>query len=139
MPPTVEIIAKITDSTGTHRADAVTRIAAAAGVTSSESTSSAPTTWIAMTEAAVVAPIDLGHALGAVLRSYLDGARAALDELPGGPRGFQLMSIVTASDCTNQAGIAKELGLDRTVMCGAPYLPARDNEDRQSESRQFGW
>jgi DNA-binding MarR family transcriptional regulator len=69
-----------------------------------------------MTEAAVVAPIDLGHALGAVLRSYLDGARAALDELPGGPRGFQLMSIVTASDCTNQAGIAKELGLDRTVM-----------------------
>jgi DNA-binding MarR family transcriptional regulator len=69
-----------------------------------------------MLEAAVATPIDLGHALSAVLRCYLDGARGALDELPGGPRGFQVLSIAGGADCPNQAGIAKDLGLDRTVM-----------------------
>jgi DNA-binding MarR family transcriptional regulator len=69
-----------------------------------------------MTEAAVATPIDLGHALAMVLRGYLDGARAALDELPGGPRGFQVLTIAGAADCPNQAGMAKDLGLDRTVM-----------------------
>ena len=45
MPPTIEMTANTTLSSGTSTGDAVTRMAAAAGVTTSESTSSAPTTW----------------------------------------------------------------------------------------------
>ena len=60
--------------------------------------------------------VDFGQALGALLRTYLDGARDVVSELPGGPRGFQVMSIAAGSSCTNQASIAESLGLDRTVM-----------------------
>ena len=53
MPPTTEVTANATLSRGVRRGDAVTRIAAAAGVTSNESTSSAPTIWI---DTAVASP-----------------------------------------------------------------------------------
>lgn len=59
---------------------------------------------------------DFGQALGALLRRYLDGARAATAELPGGPRGFQVLVNASGSDCSNQATIAQRLGIDRTVM-----------------------
>lgn len=65
----------------------------------------------------VTAPVaDFGQALSALLRRYLAGARAAVAELPGGPRGFQVMSIAAGGACRNQAAIAEALGLDRTVM-----------------------
>jgi DNA-binding MarR family transcriptional regulator len=60
--------------------------------------------------------VDFGQALGALLRTYLDGAREAVHELPGGPRGFQVMSVAAESTCSNQARMAESLGLDRTVM-----------------------
>ena len=60
--------------------------------------------------------VDLGQALGSVLRSYLDNARDGLSELPGGPRGYQVMSVVSDGACSNQAMIAERLGIDRTVM-----------------------
>jgi DNA-binding MarR family transcriptional regulator len=60
--------------------------------------------------------VDFGQALGSILRRYLDGAREAIDDLPGGPRGFQVMSIASGHPTCNQAGIAEFLGLDRTVM-----------------------
>lgn len=60
--------------------------------------------------------VDLGRALGALMRRYLDGAAAAVAELPGGPRGFQVMSIAAAGGCESQAQIAESLGVDRTVM-----------------------
>jgi DNA-binding MarR family transcriptional regulator len=60
--------------------------------------------------------VDFGQALGALLRTYLNGAREAVRELPGGPRGFQVMSIAAVSTCDNQARMAESLGLDRTVM-----------------------
>ena len=46
IPPTVAVVANSTDSTGTSTGDAVIRIAAAAGVHTIDSTSSAPTTGI---------------------------------------------------------------------------------------------
>ena len=64
-----------------------------------------------------VAPaIDLGQALGSLLRRYLEGSREAVRDLPGGPRGFQVLSIAANGACSNQARIAEQLGLDRTVM-----------------------
>lgn len=60
--------------------------------------------------------IDFGQALGSILRSYLDNARDAVSDLPGGPRGYQVMSVANGDDCSNQATIATLLGIDRTVM-----------------------
>jgi DNA-binding MarR family transcriptional regulator len=59
---------------------------------------------------------DLGWALGTLLRAYLRQAGDAVAELPGGPRGYQVMSVVATGACQNQAAIAEQLGLDRTVM-----------------------
>lgn len=60
--------------------------------------------------------VDFGQALGTLFRGYLTSAGAAVSDLPGGPRGFQVMSIAAVSGCSNQARIAEQLGLDRTVM-----------------------
>jgi DNA-binding MarR family transcriptional regulator len=60
--------------------------------------------------------VDLGQALSSILRSYLDNARDCLSELPGGPRGYQVLSVVSGGACGNQAMIAEQLGIDRTVM-----------------------
>lgn len=59
---------------------------------------------------------DFGSALGSLLRSYLGGARESIEDVPGGPRGFQVLAIASAGSCRNQASIAEALGLDRTVM-----------------------
>ena len=62
------------------------------------------------------APVDFGQALASLLRTYLETARHVVEELPGGPRGFQVMSVARGDACSNQAAIAEQLGLDRTVM-----------------------
>jgi DNA-binding MarR family transcriptional regulator len=59
---------------------------------------------------------DLGQALAALLRRYLEGAHAATADLPGGTRGYQVLTNATAADCSNQATLAQRLGIDRTVM-----------------------
>jgi DNA-binding MarR family transcriptional regulator len=72
-----------------------------------------------MTEAAVPEQVevgDLGQALAALLRRYLDGAREAVADLPGGPRGYQVLLTSSRGACSNQATIATHLGIDRTVM-----------------------
>lgn len=63
-----------------------------------------------------VGGVDLGQALGALLRRYLEAARSVVENLPGGPRGFQILSIADEGECSNQATIALRLGIDRTVM-----------------------
>lgn len=64
----------------------------------------------------VVHQADLGQALAAVLRRYLDAAHEVVADLPGGPRGYQVMSMADAGACSNQATLAAGLGIDRTVM-----------------------
>ncbi|MET0929337.1 MAG: MarR family winged helix-turn-helix transcriptional regulator [Aeromicrobium sp.] len=65
---------------------------------------------------APVAAVDFGQALSALLRRYLDGARQVVDDVPGGPRGFQVLAVSSQGSCSNQATIAQVLGIDRTVM-----------------------
>jgi DNA-binding MarR family transcriptional regulator len=65
--------------------------------------------------------VDFGQALAALLRRYLDGAREAVSDLPGGPRGYQVLLNSSGGtragiSCSNQATIAQRLGIDRTVM-----------------------
>jgi DNA-binding MarR family transcriptional regulator len=69
------------------------------------------------TPASTLAPdVDLGQALSSLLRRYLDGAREATAEMPGGTRGFQVLVNASDDDCSNQATLAQRLGIDRTVM-----------------------
>ena len=59
---------------------------------------------------------DLGWALGAVFRSYAKAANAAFGDVPGGPRGYQVLRASARSDPRSQLELASHLGVDRTVM-----------------------
>jgi DNA-binding MarR family transcriptional regulator len=59
---------------------------------------------------------DLGWALGVVFRRYAKEATAALDDIPGGPRGYQVLSTAVAEGPKRQLDLAAHLGVDRTVM-----------------------
>ena len=66
------------------------------------------------TPAAVEA--DLGWTLGAVMRTYLRTAAGAMAEVPGGPRGYQVLTACVHEEPPTQLALARRLGLDRTVM-----------------------
>src|ERR1700733_9601695 len=59
---------------------------------------------------------DLGWALGVVFRSYAKAANAAFGDVPGGPRGYQVLRASARSDPRSQLELASHLGVDRTVM-----------------------
>jgi DNA-binding MarR family transcriptional regulator len=59
---------------------------------------------------------DLGWALGMVFRSYVKAANHVIADLPGGPRGHQLLTIAVQALPVTQLVIAQQLGVDRTVM-----------------------
>ncbi|WP_424187189.1 MarR family winged helix-turn-helix transcriptional regulator [Actinokineospora sp. G85] len=59
---------------------------------------------------------DLGWALGAVFRGYLRATEEALAGLPGGPRGYQVLTSAARCEPTRQLAMAHRLGVDRTVM-----------------------
>jgi DNA-binding MarR family transcriptional regulator len=59
---------------------------------------------------------DLGWALGVVFRSYAKSATAAFSELPGGPRGYQVLTAASRGEPGSQLELAHHLGVDRTVM-----------------------
>jgi DNA-binding MarR family transcriptional regulator len=59
---------------------------------------------------------DLGWGLGTVFRAYVTAAHAAVADLPGGPRGYQVLSAAAHGTVTSQLALAQHLGVDRTVM-----------------------
>jgi len=59
---------------------------------------------------------DLGWALGVVFRSYAKAANLAFSELPGGPRGYQVLAAAARGETRSQLELAHHLGVDRTVM-----------------------
>jgi DNA-binding MarR family transcriptional regulator len=59
---------------------------------------------------------DLGWALGMVFRLYLKSAGAAMADLPGGPRGYQVLAEAASNQAGTQLALAQRLGIDRTVM-----------------------
>jgi DNA-binding MarR family transcriptional regulator len=59
---------------------------------------------------------DLGWALGAVFRSYLQAVSATFAEVPGGPRGYQVLAAAAREEPGSQLALAQHLGVDRTVM-----------------------
>lgn len=67
-----------------------------------------------ITTAAV--PGDLGWHLGMVLRGYQTRFEAAVDQMPAGIRGFQVLSAVVHKDPPNQQALGAHLAIDRTVL-----------------------
>jgi DNA-binding MarR family transcriptional regulator len=59
---------------------------------------------------------DVGWALGVVFRSYLRIANATLCDVPGGPRGYQVLASAAGDRPGTQLALAQQLGVDRTVM-----------------------
>jgi DNA-binding MarR family transcriptional regulator len=59
---------------------------------------------------------DLGWSLGTLLRGYVKRSADVLGDLPGGSRGYQVLSFAGDGSCGNQAAIAESTGLDRTVL-----------------------
>jgi DNA-binding MarR family transcriptional regulator len=59
---------------------------------------------------------DLGWGLGMVFRAYVKAAHAAVADLPGGPRGYQVLSAAAQGTVGSQLALAQHLGVDRTVM-----------------------
>jgi DNA-binding MarR family transcriptional regulator len=59
---------------------------------------------------------DLGWGLGTVFRAYVTAARAAVADLPGGTRGYQVLSAAAQGTVGSQLALAQHLAVDRTVM-----------------------
>ncbi|HEU4947469.1 MAG TPA: MarR family winged helix-turn-helix transcriptional regulator [Kribbella sp.] len=59
---------------------------------------------------------DLGWALGVVFKRYAKAAAAALAEVPGGPRGYQVLATAVQGGPMRQLDLAQQLDVDRTVM-----------------------
>jgi DNA-binding MarR family transcriptional regulator len=59
---------------------------------------------------------DLGWGLGTVFRAYVTAAHDAVADLPGGPRGYQVLAAAAHGTVGSQLALAQHLGVDRTVM-----------------------
>ena len=65
---------------------------------------------------AAAQPGDLGWHLGMVLRGYQARFEEAVEGMPGGVRGYQVLSTVVHRDPPNQQALASHLVIDRTVL-----------------------
>jgi DNA-binding MarR family transcriptional regulator len=59
---------------------------------------------------------DLGWGLAVVFRGFVKAADAVTEGLPGGHRGYQVLSAAAQDEPGSQAALATRLGIDRTVM-----------------------
>jgi DNA-binding MarR family transcriptional regulator len=59
---------------------------------------------------------DLGWTLGVVFRAYVRSADALFHDLPGGPRGYQVLAAATQEPPGAQGALAQRLGIDKAVM-----------------------
>lgn len=59
---------------------------------------------------------DLGWGLGTLFRALLKTANAAATDVPGGQRGYHVLSAVADGGPGTQLALAQQLGVDRTVM-----------------------
>jgi MarR family transcriptional regulator, transcriptional regulator for hemolysin len=65
---------------------------------------------------ATALPGDLGWHLGMVLRGYQARFEEAVEGMPGGVRGYQVLATVVHRDPPNQQALASHLVIDRTVL-----------------------
>lgn len=63
-----------------------------------------------------VANDELGFSLSVVFRAFVKASDAAVGDLPGGHRGFQVLTAATEDEPARQSTLCARLGIDRTVM-----------------------
>lgn len=59
---------------------------------------------------------DFGWSLGVILRRYLRAVEEIVVDVPGGPRGYQVINSAIQNLAVNQGAMAAQLGIDRTVL-----------------------
>ena len=59
---------------------------------------------------------DFGWAINIVFRAFRERARASLADLPGGPRGYLVLSAVAQGMPRSQLALAQQLAVDKTAM-----------------------
>lgn len=59
---------------------------------------------------------ELGWALPAVLDGFTRLATGAVADVPGGPRGYQVLVAIATEEPTSQLALAQRLGIDKTQM-----------------------
>lgn len=59
---------------------------------------------------------DFGWTLGVVFRAFVKATNAAVGDLPGGHRGYQILTAATRDQPESQSALCQQLGIDRTVM-----------------------
>lgn len=59
---------------------------------------------------------ELGWALPAVLDGFIRSATGAVADVPGGPRGYQVLVAVSTEEPVSQLALAQRLGIDKTQM-----------------------
>jgi DNA-binding MarR family transcriptional regulator len=61
---------------------------------------------------------DLGWLCAQTLTAYLRAAEPAVQNLPGGMRGYLVLAAAASGCASNQLEVARRLGVDRSVMVG---------------------
>lgn len=59
---------------------------------------------------------ELGWALPAVLDGFIRSATGAVADVPGGPRGYQVLVAIATEEPVSQLALAQRLGIDKTQM-----------------------
>lgn len=62
--------------------------------------------------------LNFGSALGVVFHAYTDASDEAIDGVPGGRRGYQVLVAATRDTPDSQTGLAVRLGVDTSTMVG---------------------
>ena len=59
---------------------------------------------------------DLGWTLGVVFRAYVKASGAVMADVPGGHRGYQVLTAAARDEAPSQSALGAQLGIDRTVL-----------------------
>ncbi|OLF17811.1 MarR family winged helix-turn-helix transcriptional regulator [Actinophytocola xanthii] len=59
---------------------------------------------------------DLGWTLGVVFRAYLKASDRVIADVPGGHRGYQVLTAAARDEAPSQSALGERLGIDRTVL-----------------------
>jgi hypothetical protein len=59
---------------------------------------------------------ELGWAVPLVLQEYIRLGSVAVADVPGGPRGYQVLVATTTEEASSQLLLANRLGIDKTQM-----------------------
>lgn len=59
---------------------------------------------------------ELGWSLTSMYQGYSRAGSVAVADVPGGPRGYQVLVAITTEEPTSQLALANRLGIDKTAM-----------------------